>query len=110
MQSRELFVTKVQEMVKYASENDLLLLVCETKYAIAGIPDGVTSEYISFPAKSIEVGSTGSLGRKEGPEEYEINPWPKIIRMDAVRFVEFVSPPAPPGHRSRGHKFGAPNQ
>lgn len=83
--------TKLLAMVQFAKDNKLLLLVSEIRYAIAGIPDEINDEYISFPANALEVASTGKLG--EAIEEYEIQPWPKVISMKTFCFAEFVLPP-----------------
>ena len=85
------FVDKVKQMVEYAKEHKLLLLVSEIRYALAGIPDEITEEYISFPAGSIEIGSTGKLG--EYPDEWEKNPYPKIVLRSSMCFVEFIKDP-----------------
>ncbi len=82
---------KIKQMAEYAKENKLLLLVSEVRYSMAGIPDEVTDEYISFPAGCIEVGSTGTLG--EYPDEWEKNPYPKIVLRSSMCFVEFVKDP-----------------
>lgn len=86
---------KMKQMLAQAQAAGLLLLIYyEARWAIAGIPDEINEHCISFPAMSVEVGSTGTLGGE--PAEWELNPYPKVIRWDAVRFFEMI--PAPKGY------------
>ncbi len=86
------FVEKQQEIVQYAKDNGLLFLVSELRYAMAGIPDEITDTHISFAEGTcIEVGSVGNLGGE--PDEYEVNPFPKVVAQSAVCFVECIVPP-----------------
>jgi hypothetical protein len=85
----KLAAAKLQGLLKEAADKGLWVKITEIHRAVAGLPDEINEEYISFPAGCVVMRGTSVVGLEDETQ----SAMPQMVFMQAVCSVELAMPP-----------------